>query len=311
MRQLINNIRITGELVAKDISEFKIKNKDDAIGGSIVLRTADKSEHEVHLFSYKYKRDSNKQFTSETSYFYEKYCELNRETKDMAHCLEGEFPSILTVTDGMFLDNDFRGSDGTVVSNNRISARFVDIVPSKDYDTTVMQAKFEVEGIIESISDEIVKKTPTGNLIVMFNAIKQTSDGFGTDANYKADRFVPIKLTVDKSMVESFKSAGYYPGCFTKFAGLLINTAETREIVEHVTFGEDIRKEVKSSVHKYEIKSGTSPDSIFDHGLTSEIVDMLKIKRKAKIDEILNNSSIVAASQTATVPNLTFNPFAR
>lgn len=310
MRQLINNIRITGELVAKDISEFKIKNKDDAIGGSIVLRTADKSEHEIHLFAYKYKKDGNKQFTSEQSYFYKKYCELNRETKDMCHCMEGEFPTVLSITDGMFLDNDFKGRDGTVVSNNKISARFVNIVPAKDYDTTVMQANFEVEGIIESISDEIVKKVPTGNLTVMFNAILQTADGFESNANYTVDRFVPIKLTVDKAMVNAFTGAGYYPGCFTKFAGQLINTSEIKEVIEHVSFGEDIRKEVKSYVRKFEIKSGTSPDTIFDHELNQDIVDMLAAKRKAKIDEVLHGS-VSAETKAGTAPNINFNPFAR
>ena len=57
----------------------------------------------------------------------------------------------------MFTDNDFKGNDGNVVSTNTISARFINKVEPKDYDSTVLEAKFEVEGIIEKIEDEVAK----------------------------------------------------------------------------------------------------------------------------------------------------------
>ena len=318
MKEFINKVTVTGKLVKNTIEEFTTKKGEEAIGGSLVLRTSDGSEHEINFFAYKYKKDEHKNFTSEESYFYGKYVDAMNNLKDIEHCAEGENPDIISITDGMFTDNDFKGNDGKVVSSNKISARFINRVEPKDYDSTVLEAKFEVEGIIESITEEVVKNVPTGNLAVKINAIGQIADGFGKDANYTADKFIPIKMTVDKQMAAAFRSAGYYDGAFTKFVGSLINTVEIEIVTEKAAFGADIKKEVKTYVRKNDIKSGTAVSTIFEHELTQDIVDALRSKRKAKLAEIasgVGNSSQVAegfAKDTSTpAPHTTYNPFAQ
>lgn len=316
MKELTNKVMVTGKLVKNNIEEFQTKKGEDAIGGSLVLRTADDSEHEIRFFAFKYKKDENKNFTTEESYFYQKYMDAKDNLKDIEHCSEGENPDVVSITDGMFTDNDFKGNDGNIVSTNTISARFINKVEPKDYDSTVFEAKFEVEGIIEKIENEVVKSMPTGNLIVVMNAIGQIADGFGKDAVYTADKLIPIRMVVDKSMADAFRQAGYYEGGFAKLVGEVINSVEIVKQVEKAAFGKDIEKEVKNYVRKNEVKSGTAVSTIFEHELTQDIVDALKAKRKAKLAEIRSGAtSSVAdgfAKDTNTpAPQTTYNPFAQ
>ena len=184
MKELKNLVTVTGKLVENGLEEFTTKSGQEAIGGTIVLRTADGSEHNIDFYANKYKKDEQGNFTSEESYFYKQYVDAMENLKDIMHCAEGEESDVVSISDGMFRANDFKGKDGNVVSNNKISARFINKIEPKDYENTVLEAKFEVEGIIEKISDEIVKDVPTGNLVIEMNAIGQTADGFGKDAKY-------------------------------------------------------------------------------------------------------------------------------
>lgn len=317
MKELINRVTIIGKLVKNNIEEFQTKKGEEAIGGSLILRTSDNSEHEIRFFAYKFKKDENKNFTTEESYFYQKYMDAKENLRDIEHCSENENPDIIAITDGMFTDNDFKGNDGNVVSNNNISARFINKVEAKDHDSTVLEAKFEVEGIIEKIEDELVANVPTGNLIIIMNAIGQTADGFGKDAVYTADKLIPIKMIVDKSMAVAFRQAGYYEGAYTKLVGTIINSVEIIKQIEKATFGTDIETEIKSYIRKNEIKSGIAASSIFEHELTQEIVNVLKAKRKAKLAEVKNgntNSSedLPFKPDTSTpAPQTSYNPFAQ
>lgn len=316
MKELKNLVTVTGKLVKNNIEEFTTKKGEEAIGGSLILRTADDSEHEVNFFAYKYKKDENKNFTSEESYFYKQYTDA-MTLKDKEHCTDGETPDIISITDGMFIANDFKGNDGNVVSTNKISARFINKVEPKDYESTVLEAKFEVEGIIESITDEVVKNVPTGNLTINMNVIGQKAVGFGKDAKYEADSLIPVKMTVDKSMADAFRSAGYYDGCFTKLAGVIINSVEVQKVVEKAAFGTDIVKTLKTTIRKNEVKSGITASTIFEHELTEDIVNTLKAKRKAKLTEIKSGQSTTSqategfSNNPAPAPQTTYNPFAQ
>lgn len=317
MRELINKVTITGELVKNGLEEFKTKNDEEAIGGDLILKTADGSEHQVNFFTYKYKKDVNGNFTSETTYFYEKYLNAINTLKDKSHCINGERPDIISITDGVFTANDFKGQDGNIVSTNRISARFINVIDPKDYDTTILEAKFEVEGIIEAIDDEIVRNEPTGNLIVKLNAIRQRQKDYNDKNSYEATSLVPIKLVVDKSMASAFKSTGYYVGCFTKFTGKVVNTVELTKTIEKQAFGDDIEKVVERQIRKNEIKSGSAISNIFENGLTQEIVDALIAQRKQLLVEIKNgvgskvNTSVSNLTPSVEAPKVTYNPFAQ
>lgn len=316
MKELKNLVTVTGKLVKNNIEEFEHEGVQK-IGGSLVLRTADDSEHEINFSTTKYKKDENKNFTSEESYFYKQYFDAMNNLRDIEHCSEGENPDIISITDGSFSVNDFPGKDGNVVSTNKVYAKFINKVEPKDYDSSVLEAKFEVEGVIESISDEVTKNGSTGNLIIVMNAIRQNQKDFKDSNSYEVDSFIPIRMTVDKSMADAFRSAGYYEGGFAKFVGTVINTVNYEEVTEKAAFGRDIVKKVKKTVKKNLIKSGTAVSTVFEHELTQDIIDTLKSKRKTKLAEIKAGES---SSQTAEgfqkntstpVPQTTYNPFAQ
>lgn len=315
MKELINKVIITGVLVKNELEEFKTKKGEDAIGGDLVLRTSDGSEHEVNFFAYKYKKDENGNFTSETGYFYDKYLDAKENLRDIEHTPDGEKPDIISITDGAFAPNDFKGKDGNVVSTNKIQAKFINRVEPKDYETTILEARFEVEGIIESVKDEIVKNVPTGNLTITLNAIRQRQKDFKNDNSYEADILIPIKMTVDKSMAEAFRGAGYYDGAYSKFAGVVINSVELTETIEKQNFGEDIKKTIRKYVAKNDIKSGSSVTTIFEHELTQEVVDALIAKRKQALVEIKSGVAKTSSNETNTqstpAPATTYNPFAQ
>lgn len=315
MKELINKVIITGILVKNGLEEFTTKKGEDAIGGELVLRTTDGSEHQVNFFAFKYKKDENGNFTSETGYFYNKYLDAKDNLRDIEHTSDGEKPDIISIADGSFAPNDFKGQDGNVVSTNRIQAKFINRIEPKDYESTILEARFEVEGIIESVKDEIVKGVPTGNLSITLNAIRQRQQDFKNDNSYEADALIPIKMTVDKSMATAFKGAGYYDGAYAKFAGVLVNSVELVETIEKQNFGEDIKKTVRNYVRRNDVKSGSAVSTIYEHDLTQEVVDALIAKRKQALLEIksgvASSSNTNSNTQSTPAPTTTYNPFAQ
>lgn len=315
MKEIINNIHITGVLVSNNIEEFKTNAGVEAIGGSLILRTSDDSEHEINFYSNKYKKDENGKFTNEENYFYRKYLEAKDNLKDMKSCVENESPSVISINDGCFTANDFKDkSSGNVISTNRISARFINIVDSKNVDSTPQESKFEVEGIIESITDEVRQNELTGNLVILINTIAQRNINgkYGKDAIYEADTLIPIKLIVDKSIVEAFRAGGYYDGCWAKFVGKLVNTTVTESVVEKQAFGEDNVKTFTRIDRKYLVKSGSAPSTFFEHELSQEQVDALISKRKQHIAEVksgVKKDDAIPFDESNAVSNS--NPFAK
>lgn len=94
MKKLMDLVTVTGELVKNGIEEFEHEGVEK-IGGILVLRTADDSEHEINFSSTKYKKDENKNFTSEESYFYKKYLDAMNNLKDILSIVKKEKNPIL------------------------------------------------------------------------------------------------------------------------------------------------------------------------------------------------------------------------
>lgn len=315
MKKTINRVQITGELVKNTLKEFTTKDGVEAVSGEIILRTSDGSEHKIELYSNKYKKDANGQFTDDINYFYKVYTNAIENYKDLEHCEDGEIPDVVTVSDGMFVDRDFKGKNGDVISKTEISARHIDVVSAKNRDSVVREAKFEIEGIVEKIEPEIKKDEPTGNIIVVLNAIGQRSDGYGKDAKYEPDKLIPIKLVVSKDIAPDFNSVGYYAGCYAKFVGLVVNTTEITTVTEKQAFGGDVTKTFTDYIVHNEIKSGSEPSTIFDHELTQDVVDTLVAKRKQKLVEIKQgvddkSKSAFTPDKSKPAPSSTYNPFA-
>ena len=59
IKTTMNKVMITGKLVKNGLEEKQTKKNVEAIMGSLIVRTSDGSEHEISLFTNKYKKDDS------------------------------------------------------------------------------------------------------------------------------------------------------------------------------------------------------------------------------------------------------------
>lgn len=270
IKTTMNTVMITGNLVKNGLDSKTDDNGNEYIGGSLILRSEDGSEHQVDYFSYKYKRDSDKKFTNEESGLYKGYVTIMEEYEGMDKLQEGEAPMVIKIGQGQFTDNLFMGKDGNVVESNKIRATFANRVEEDKLETTPKTATFQISGYIKDIKDELLKNgTMTGNKLIYVDTI-----GYG-------GTITPIKLTILKDKVQDFMSAGFYPMGTGKFAGKIVNTVE--EYDEQQAFGEPIKRQ--KSVKRLEVTGGSPLGTLEQLGITQEQYEAGKSKRRLKMEQ--------------------------
>lgn len=276
MEQTINNVNITGVLVKNGL-EKKEGQKGEFIGGTLVLRTDDKSEHEVKYIANRYKKDKEGNVTDVESGLYKGLETVIDEYKSLEN--NPEDPDVIKIGLGNFDVQDYMGKqDGLLKTYANASARFANRLTGEELETTPKVATFEVEGIITDIIDELKKEIPTGNKEIHLDII-----------GYEG-KIIPIKLIVPAKIVPSFMAAGFFPTGAGKFSGKIINTKKVETITEHQAFGEDIVKQVTTTLRLYEVTGGT-PKSMADIKISNEEYETAKSKRRLKLQEIRNKAS--------------------
>ena len=323
MRKFINEVTITGDLVKSELVEKTITTKDgkqvEVITGSVYLRTADKSEFEVRLYTNKFKKDS-----SEETYFYKEYSKFMEDMISIETALEGQVPSVVTASSCEIRPNDYKSKNtGDVISSTVINGRFLKIESQKEAEIISKEATFTIEGIIGKIEDEMDKNSSlTGNKTVVLYPIRQKTEDFSNENAYEVDEIYEYKCVIEQDLVAAFDSVGYYEGCFVELTGKMVNTMEVKTEVIQQAFGSPIEKKKTTIVKKNVVKSGSNPSTIYDVELTDELVEALKQRRVKKLEEIKldvgnkqqNNNAfgkVSAPTQQAPVsPNVGYNPFA-
>ena len=323
MRKFINEVTITGDLVKSELVEKTITTKDgkqvEVITGSVYLRTADKSEFEVRLYTNKFKKDS-----SEETYFYKEYSKFMEDMISIETAVEGQVPSVVTASSCEIRPNDYKSKNtGDVISSTVINGKFLKIESQKEAEIISKEATFTIEGIIGKIEDEMDKNgNLTGNKTVVLYPIRQKTEDFSNENAYEVDEIYEYKCVIEQDLVAAFDSVGYYEGCFVELTGKMVNTMEVKTEVIQQAFGAPIEKKKTTIVKKNVVKSGSNPSTIYDVELTDELVEALKQRRVKKLEEIKldvgnkqqNNNAfgkVAAPTQQAPVsPNVGYNPFA-
>lgn len=313
MKELNNKINITGELIEKALEE-KVINGRQAISGTITLRTADKSEHEINLFAYRFKADENGNETSEEAYFYLQYKEL-MTFKSKADCAEGEYADVVEMSQGSFRVNDYLSKkDTTVKTVTQISGRFIKKIEPQQIENTTQTAEFDIDCQIESMTEEIVRDEPTGRIIIKGNAIGQK---MLKDKSYSADSLIPVRLVVPMELADDFKSAGFYEGaCMGTFYGNIVNSVETETVTTKAVFGADKTEFVKKYVNGNILLGATNMYDIYSIDLNDDIMNTLIAKRKQKLEEVKTGANKKSANVSAAMPKTnplasSVNPFAK
>ena len=188
MRKFINEVTITGDLVKSELVEKTITTKDgkqvEVITGSVYLRTADKSEFEVRLYTNKFKKDS-----SEETYFYKEYSKFMEDMISIETAVEGQVPSVVTASSCEIRPNDYKSKNtGDVISSTVINGKFLKIESQKEAEIISKEATFTIEGIIGKIEDEMDKNSNlTGNKTVVLYPIRQKTEDFSNENAYEVD----------------------------------------------------------------------------------------------------------------------------
>ena len=128
IKTTMNKVMITGKLVKNGLEEKQTKKNVEAIMGSLIVRTSDGSEHEISLFTNKYKKDDKGNFTNEESKLYTAYRTIIDEYRGMDELSEGESPMVISITNGEFTDNVFKSNEGKLIESNKIRTTFVNRV---------------------------------------------------------------------------------------------------------------------------------------------------------------------------------------
>lgn len=311
MKEFKNEIRIAGILVTHTLEETTYEKDGktvECVRGEVVVRTADDGEHTVKFFSNRYTKEGNE------SKVYKALQTVMTEYKTLKEFPDE--PDYVEISSARFGINDYMSANkNEVVSFNTVSANFIKRIENNKIEMTPLTATFEVEGVIASITDEIIKNEPTGNVNVTMNVITQNRNGNGKSATYEVNDMFPLKMVVPADLADTFKGI-YSEGCFTKFTGTLINRAETKTVVEKQAFGGDVTKTFTNTVRRIEIHTGVDPVDIYSVELTDDICSQLIAKRKAKLAEVENGNKkssggVSATTTTSSNPFANKNPFAK
>lgn len=309
MKETLNQVFITGKLVKKEfeIVEYDVKNeqkqptgdKDNAIRGSLIIRTEDGSEDEVKYYATRLTKKGTE------SSLYKGLQTVMDEYKAIE-----QYPNeadVVKIGSGKIDIVDYVNKDKELKNYNEVKANFVNRVEQKDLESTPLISKFEVEGVIEQITDEIIKDVPTGNKIINFVAI-----------GYEG-KLIPIKLTIPQPLVAPFGGAGFFDGCYAKFVGKIVNTKEISEEVEKMGFGEDNVRIVTKTVKRFEVTSGNPMGMPTDKGITPEDWSQAKAKRQLKLNQVkekansannTNTNPFGGSTTQNSAPSTNVNPFA-
>lgn len=302
MQETLNQVFMTGLLVKKDLQEVEatIENEQKqtipttAIRGSVVIRTNDGSENEVKYYAKKLTKKGTE------NGLYKGLKTVMEEYKPLE-----DFPNeadVIKIGSGKFGINDYKNKELEIKSFNEVKANFLNRIEAKDLEKTPQESKFEIEGVVEELIDEIIKDEPTGNLLIKFVMI-----------GYE-NTLIPIKLTVPQPLVDPFKSAGFYAGGYAKFVGKIVNTEEHTQIVEKMGFGQDNIKDVTRTVRRYEVVAGNPMGTPIEKGITEEEWAQAKAKRKIHLDSLQAPQERTASTSGSSNPfggaTPSSNPFA-
>lgn len=272
VKETTNKIFITGALVKNGLEVINEGEENEAIRGSLTLRTADGSEHDVQYYANRYKK-SNGSFTNELNPQFDTLLAAKEDFIDMSNEY-GEPATVVKIGGGSFRANDYMSKNtGALVSTFRINASFTNKLEGKDLELNPQNARFEVSGIITKIEPEMKNGNPTGNQLLSLDTI-----GYG-------GAITPLTLTIPSDLVQPFSGAGFIVNMGAKFNGNLVNSQKKEEIVEQQSFGDPVVKTVTTYNRMLEIRGG-SPLTLDGLGITNEQYEMCKNKRQAHLNEI-------------------------
>lgn len=273
-KESTNNISVNGLLVDHDIAVKRLTIKGeqkDVLTGKAIIRVADGSEVEVSYFSNPTKKDGTPN---------KAYSDL-QATLTSAKTVKnfGDQADYVKIGGGSIGIQDYPSKDRTEMkSYNDEKANFLNILTEKEKEQLPMEAKFEIEGIIHKVTEELVKEQPSGNYKVILHVL-----------GYQG-AIIPVTLTVMQDLVQGFLTAGYTEGMFATFFGKIINTSEEVTETIQVAFGEPQTHTYTKTTRRLQITGGKTPKNPVEEGVDFNEYKQALGKREAMLTQKLEDA---------------------
>lgn len=232
IKQSLNKINVQGILMENNLERLENPKLGKFITGTLVVRVGE-CDIPVNFFSKELKKDGG----------------LNKIYISLAKLMS--FPSVasdgegvkVNMTGGEIAGKDFYTDELELISYSELKCNFC----KKSTKNYVEEAKFEFEGIVRKLYDEIKNDQETGRLVVEIVGV-----------NY-AETAIPVKFFVEKEKAIAYIKTYYASGKTVKVSGDIRYTSEEIERIEESAFGEDIVKKYDRIVKDLVITAGTQP----------------------------------------------------
>lgn len=277
MVQTVNNVNVVGVLVKNSLDIKVNKDGKEYIGGNLILRTADGSEHQVDYYANKFTNEGKE------SSLYKGLVTIYEESKSLENVENPNEADVIRIGGAEFSVNDFKApKDGTLQTSLKIRAKFANRLSEKEKEITPKVATFEISGVLSKMEDEIVRGNPTGDGVVVIDVIGYNST------------VIPVKCKISKDKKDGFVNAGFYVGGTAKLSGEVINTTINDTITESQVFGEDLVKTVSFTRKFIDIKGGSPLGSLDAIKITEDEYKTALSKRRLHLDEVMTGKPSVA-----------------
>lgn len=296
MEQTVNNVNVVGILV-KNSLDIKVNNDGkEYVGGNLILRTVDGSEHQIDYYANKFTKEGKE------SSLYKGLVTIYEEAKSLENVETPSEADVIRIGGAEFSVNDFKApKDGTLQTSLKIRAKFANRLSEKEKEITPRVATFEISGVLTKMEDEIFKGNPTGDGVVVVDVIGYNST------------VIPVKCKISKDKKDGFVGAGFYVGGTAKLSGEVINTTVNDTITESQAFGEDLVKTVSFTKKYIDIRGGSPLGSLDSIKITEDEYKTALSKRRLHLDEVItgkpSNTNDTPFGSSGTVEQPKANPF--
>lgn len=268
-KQADNEVVLTGILVENNLEEreFDVYEngqatgaKRKAIAGDIVLRTGENENHTIRLRQYEFTNSgsANKLHAGLVTIMNETVSVVDSESNPELK------PSKLKVTGEMKL-NEYAGQDGKIRSFPMIQGTFVNRLGSGDESET--KAEFDLEGMVQKVSDEVNKDGATGRkkvslLVPLYNSV------------------IPLEFVVDEGNGADYIEENFSKGSSVRIYGEMVNFRKVNKKEVEMGFGENKVEETVTFVNELLIKGG----SLYDEDITPAKIFSTELIKEKMVD---------------------------
>lgn len=269
LRQAKNEVKVVGIAEECTLAKHEFKDKVtgapyNAISGDVTLKIKDEESQVISYFEKELTKKGavNKNYKSLTTAM-----DKMITTADIAQGLTDEDaePSKIECSGSLEL-NEFKASDGNVISFPRIGGSYSPQTFKGTLDQFEASAKFDVEGIVKSVEPEMDKdENETGRLKIQL---------FVPVYNGKV---IPLTFVTNPSLVQAGKdylSENFVPRSSVRVYGDLVNIS--KKIVRKVEagFGEDKEDISYERTREFVASGGT----LYEDGVHKEVFDISLLK---------------------------------